>query len=98
MSIINKPIVTIEYCPKCGWLLRSAWMAQELLHTFTDELKSLTLIPSEIGGTFTVKIDAQIIFDRKEMERFPEIKELKKLVRDVVNPEKDLGHTDRAKN
>jgi selenoprotein W-related protein len=27
--------------------------------------------------------------------RFPDIKELKQLVRDVVNPEKDLGHSDK---
>ncbi|MEO5911646.1 MAG: SelT/SelW/SelH family protein [Pelobium sp.] len=90
-----KPIIEIEYCPKCGWLLRSAWMAQELLNTFVDEIKSVTLTPSETGGTFYVKIGDQIIFDRKEMERFPEIKELKKLVRDVVSPDKNLGHTDR---
>ena len=89
-----KPIISIEYCPKCGWLMRSAWMMQELLNTFTDEIKGVTLIPSEIGGTFTVKINDILIFDRKEMQRFPEIKELKKLVRDVVCPEKDLGHTD----
>jgi selenoprotein W-related protein len=89
-----KPLVTIAYCPKCGWLLRSAYMAQELLHTFTDELKGVSLIPSETGGEFTISIDDKVIFDRKEMQRFPEIKELKKLVRDHVSPEKDLGHTD----
>lgn len=90
-----KPLIEIEYCPKCGWLLRSAWMAQELLNTFVEEIKGVTLIPSETGGTFTVKIEAQTIFDRKEMERFPEIKELKQLVRDVVSPDKSLGHSDR---
>jgi selenoprotein W-related protein len=89
-----KPLISIEYCPKCGWLLRSAYMAQELLNTFTDDIKGLTLIPSETGGTFLVSINDEVIFDRKEMQRFPEIKELKKLVRDLINPEKDLGHTD----
>ncbi len=89
-----KPLVTIEYCPKCGWLLRSAYMAQELLHTFSEELKGVTLIPSETGGMFSISIDDLVVFDRKEMQRFPEIKELKKLIRDHVSPEKDLGHTD----
>ena len=88
--------ITIEYCPKCGWLMRSAWMAQELLNTFTDEILGVNLIPSKIGGNFTIKIDEQLIFDRAEMNRFPEIKELKKLVRDVVSPDKNLGHTDRS--
>ena len=90
-----KPILEIEYCPKCGWLLRSSWMAQELLNTFVDELKGITLIPSETGGTFIIKINNEIIFDRKKMDRFPEIKELKKLVRDVISPAKNLGHLDR---
>lgn len=90
-----KPTVSIEYCPKCGWMLRSAYMAQELLSTFTDDLHGVLLQPSEVGGTFLIKIDEQIIFDRKDEGRFPEIKELKQLVRDVVNPEKSLGHSDK---
>ena len=90
-----KPVVTIEYCPKCGWLLRSAWMAQELLNTFTDDLHGVLLHPAEISGRFSVRVDDQKVFDRKEAGRFPEIKELKQLVRDVVNPEKDLGHSDK---
>ncbi|MVM37322.1 SelT/SelW/SelH family protein [Spirosoma sp. HMF3257] len=90
-----KPTITIEYCPKCGWLLRSAWMAQELLTTFTDDIHGVFLKPSEFSGRFSIHVDEQAIFDRKVAGRFPEIKELKQLVRDVVNPEKDLGHSDR---
>ena len=30
------------------------------------------------------------------MGGFPEVKALKQLVRDVVNPEKDLGHSDKG--
>jgi selenoprotein W-related protein len=91
---MQKPVITITYCPKCGWLLRSAYMAQELLTTFVDDIKGISLLPSEVGGVFTIAIEEQVIFDRKQMGRFPEIKELKRLVRDYVNPEKDLGHTD----
>lgn len=89
-----KPVVSIEYCPKCGWLLRSAYMAQELLTTFNDDLKGVLLQPSEISGRFTISINDEKIFDRKEQGRFPEIKELKQLVRDVVSPGKSLGHSD----
>lgn len=89
-----KPTITIEYCPKCGWMLRSAYMAQELLNTFSNEIKGVLLVPSEIGGAFFISVENTLIFDRKAMERFPEIKELKRLVRDYVNPEMDLGHTD----
>lgn len=73
-----KPLISIEYCPRCGWMLRSAYMAQELLTTFTEQLKGVTLIPSELSGTFLISINDQLIFDRKEAGRFPEIKELKK--------------------
>jgi len=70
-------------------------MAQELLSTFEEEVEGVLLKPSEYAGRYTISIDQISLFDRKEMGRFPEIKELKQLVRDVVNPEKDLGHSDR---
>lgn len=94
MSDVQKPVVSIEYCPKCGWMLRSAYMAQELLTTFTDELHGVLLQPSEKGGTFLITVNSMVIFDRKAMGRFPEIKELKQLVRDIVSPDKNLGHSD----
>ncbi|MES1226407.1 MAG: SelT/SelW/SelH family protein [Bacteroidota bacterium] len=89
-----KPVITIEYCPKCGWLLRAAYMAQELLTTFAGDVKAISLQPSEINGDFHISINDKKIFDRKEYGGFPEIKELKQLVRDIVNPGKNLGHTD----
>ena len=91
-----KPTVCIEYCPKCGWMLRAAYMAQELLSTFTDEIAGVLLMPAEVGGAYVIRIDDVIVFNRKEKGRFPEIKELKQLVRDVVSPEKNLGHSDRS--
>jgi len=91
-----KPTVTIEYCPKCNWLLRAAYMAQELLGTFTDDVYGVTLQPSETSGRYNIRVNEAVIFDRKEQGRFPEIKELKQLVRDVVSPGKSLGHSDRS--
>lgn len=91
----NKPVINIEYCPKCGWMLRAAYMAQELLTTFTDDVHGVLIQPSEISGRYVIRIDGVEIFDRKREGRFPEIKELKQLVRDVVNPEKSLGHSDK---
>ena len=94
----SKPVISIAYCPKCGWMLRAAYMAQELLSTFTEELGGVLMVPSETSGTYKISINDNIIFDRKERGRFPEIKELKQLVRDVVHPEKDLGHSDKHKS
>lgn len=90
-----KPTVTIEYCPKCRWMLRAAYMAQELLTTFEADLQGVMLKPSEINGRYSISVNDRKIFDRKEAGRFPEIKELKQLVRDQVNPDKDLGHSDK---
>lgn len=70
-------------------------MAQELLSTFTDELHGVLLIPSEIGGAYVISINDAVLFDRKDHGRFPEVKELKQLVRDVISPDKNLGHTDK---
>jgi selenoprotein W-related protein len=89
-----KPTVTIEYCPKCGWLLRGAYMAQEILTTFTDDLKGVMLQPSEIAGRYLISINDQKVFDRKEQGRFPDIKEVKQLIRDIISPGKSLGHSD----
>ena len=88
--------VTIRYCTQCRWLLRAAWMAQELLTTFDTEINELTLIPGS-GGVFEVIANNTLIWSRKDAGRFPEITELKQLVRDVLAPEKDLGHADRKK-
>lgn len=90
-----KPVIEIEYCPKCGWMLRAAYMAQELLTTFTDDVKGVMLIPSTISGRYSISINTQIVFDRKKEGKFPEIKDLKQLIRDIVNPGKDLGHSEK---
>ncbi len=90
-----KPTVVIEYCPKCGWLLRAAWMAQELLTTFTEDLRGVSLVPSEVAGRYTIHLGEALLWDRKREGRFPEPKEIKKLIRDRIDPERNLGHNDR---
>jgi selenoprotein W-related protein len=90
-----KPTITIEYCPKCNWMMRAAYMAQELLTTFTDDVHGITLVPSEVSGRYTISVNDEVLFDRKREGRFPEIKELKQAVRDHVVPGKSLGHSDR---
>ena len=90
-----KPLIIIEYCPQCGWLLRAAYMAQELLTTFAADIKGVTLQPAETSGDFHISVDSRKIFDRHEQGGFPEITLLKQLVRDIVNPGKSLGHADR---
>jgi 3-hydroxyisobutyrate dehydrogenase len=93
-AAIDKPRITILYCTQCNWLLRAGWMAQELLQTFGDQLGQVGLIPGT-GGVFEIRIDGALIWERKRDGGFPGPKELKQRVRDVIDPDRDLGHLDR---
>jgi selenoprotein W-related protein len=86
--------VEIYYCRQCRWMLRAAWMAQELLTTFDEDLSELALRPGT-GGVFEVRVDDQLVWSRADEGRFPDIKELKQLVRDQIAPDKDLGHSEK---
>ena len=90
------PHIAITYCRLCNWMLRAAWMGQELLSTFAGEIGSLTLIPDDRGGVFEVRIGGDLVWSRADQGRFPEITELKRIVRDKVAPSHDLGHAERA--
>jgi selenoprotein W-related protein len=91
---MEKQRVEITYCTQCRWLLRAVWMTQELLITFDQEISSLTLKPGT-GGVFEIRANDKLIWDRKAQGGFPEISELKQLVRDQIAPGKDLGHSDK---
>ncbi|KAJ5142623.1 uncharacterized protein N7515_001410 [Penicillium bovifimosum] len=98
------PRIAIKFCTQCRWMLRAAYFAQELLSTFGTDLGEVALVPVT-GGVFTVTIwhsinesqtEETILWDRKRDGGFPEVKALKSLVRNVIAPDRDLGHTDRA--
>ncbi|MDO8961685.1 MAG: SelT/SelW/SelH family protein [Methylophilus sp.] len=93
---MKKNIVEIEFCTQCRWLLRAAWLAQELLTTFEQDLTSVNLMPGT-GGILEVRLNDQLLFSRKVAGRFPEAKELKQLIRDVIDPARSLGHSDGHK-
>lgn len=76
-------------------MLKSFWMAQELLTTFEQDLDAVTIIPSTNKGIFAVRLNGdELLWDRKEKNGFPSPKNLKQIVRDMVEPEKFLGHSD----
>src|SRR5690606_42163836 len=93
-SVTTKPRVCIRYCPLCGWLLRSTWVAQELLTTFQDELGEVALQPAG-GGTFEILVDNQLVWCRKRDGGIPDVKTLKQRIRDQVCPDRSLGHSDQ---
>ena len=90
----EKPRISILYCTQCNWLLRAGWMAQELLSTFPDSLGEVALIPGT-GGNFEIRVGETLIWERKRDGGFPDAAELKRRVRDLVWPEKNLGHSEK---
>lgn len=90
----DKPVIAITYCTQCNWMLRSAWMAQELLSTFGTDLAAVTLVPGT-GGIFEIRLDGDLLWERKRDGGFPDSATLKRLVRDRIDPDRALGHLDR---
>ena len=88
--------IKIYFCTKCGWLTRSAWMSHEILNTFNNDINSLTLVPSD-GGKFEIWCNDIIIFSRAEEGCFIEIKEIKVRIRDQIDPQRSLGHSEVKK-
>lgn len=69
-------------------------MAQELLSTFGTEIDEVALRPGT-GGVFRIEADGELIWDRVRDGGFPDVKTLKRLIRDRATPGRDLGHVDR---
>jgi selT/selW/selH-like putative selenoprotein len=90
----GEPHVEIVYCRQCRWLLRAAWLAQEVLTTFDDVLGAVSLVPGT-GGVFEVRAGGSLVWSRARDGGFPEAAELKRRIRDVVAPGRDLGHSER---
>ena len=95
MSVPGGPRVVITYCRQCNWLLRAAWMAQELLASFAEVLGEVALVPGT-GGVFRVACEGKLLWERQRDGGFPDAKTLKRRVRDRLDPGRDLGHADRG--
>jgi len=91
----HKPRLAITYCTQCNWLLRAAWMAQEVLSTFSLELDEVTLKPGT-GGIFEIHLDGELVWERRRDGGFPDARQIKQIVRDRLDPGRDLGHIDRV--
>lgn len=99
ISGIKTPSLSITYCTGCRWLYRAAYFGLEILTTFDQELNSFSLVPSRPpskGGQFTIALNDEIIWDREREGGFPEVPQLKRVIRDSLAPSKDLGHIDKT--
>ena len=70
------PTITITYCTACNFTARATWIAQELLHTFHEQIAGVLIVPGS-GGVLDIALDDQPIFSRQQSGRDPLIKELR---------------------
>lgn len=94
---MNKPRVVVEYCARCGFMLRAAWVAQELLKTFEEDLAEVALRPGE-GGIFAVSLDGALLFSNKAEGRFPELRELRQQLAQALGSDRQFGHRNTTEN
>ena len=66
------------------------------MSTFGVDLDEVALVPGT-GGVFEIRVGGDLVWERKRDGGFPEAKVLKQKVRDIVWPERDLGHSDGHK-
>ena len=85
------PRVEIRYCTRCRFMLRAAYLAQELLTTFEKELGEVALVPSS-GGIFEVTLDGETVASNRRTKRMPEAGEVKRILRDRMAPDRKIGH------
>jgi len=84
------PRVEITYCTRCKFMLRAAWLAQELLAAFEGELAEVALRPGS-GGIFEVRLGGEVIASNRDAS-MPEAPDVKRAIRDRIAPERRIGH------
>ncbi len=67
---------------------------RELPPNFSEDIRGVSLIPGNQAGIFEIRCGRDIIWERGKKNGMPQIKDLKRKVRDLVAPDKDLGHID----
>jgi len=82
--------VEITYCTRCKFLMRAAWLAQELLTSFESELGEVALRPGS-GGVFEVLLNGEVIASNAGGE-MPDPAQVKRLLRDRIAPGRRIGH------
>ncbi len=85
------PRIEITYCTKCRFLLRAAWMAEELLTTFGEDLGEVAIVPGG-GGIFEVTLGGEVIATNRETKQMPDPADVKRAVRDRIAPDRKIGH------
>lgn len=75
--------VYIEYCTSWGYLGRAVALAENVLNKHKNNVGEVIIQPSS-GGVFEVKVDDNLLFSKKELNRFPEDGEAENLVSELL--------------
>ncbi|CAI5759184.1 unnamed protein product [Candida verbasci] len=101
-SINRFPQIIIQYCNACKWQNRAIWYLQEILQTFPDLIKDISLQPiNETPGVFQIILsrsdnDVKVLYKRKMKNEevggyiyvgFPDSKFVKQLIKDEFDVE-----------
>lgn len=78
-----KNVVSIEYCTSWGYLGRAVALTRTLLNEHTNTIEKVEIIPSS-GGVLEVSFEGELIFSKKELDRYPEKDEVEAIIREKI--------------
>ena len=78
-----KKNITIEYCTSWGYLKRAVALAESLLGLYKGDLEDIRLVPSS-GGIFEVKLNDEMVFSKKELNRYPNENEIEETIKEKL--------------
>jgi len=79
----------IEYCVPCGYANLAAWMTTELFQAAGTAI-AISLKPGT-AGAFKVTVDNEVLWDKKEQGKSPDIMEAKDIKAKVISKLKALS-------
>ena len=79
-----KNIVRIEYCTSWGYIARAIALMRNVLKEHEDKIAELTLVPSH-GGVFEISLNDELLFSKKELDRYPEKDEVENMIKEKIN-------------
>ncbi len=74
--------IEIEYCTMWNYEPKASSLEEEIKSVYNNVL--ITLVKSS-GGVFEVSLDGELIFSKKELDRFPNKKEILNILKEKIN-------------
>lgn len=78
-----KNVLKIEYCTAWGYLGRAVALTRAILNEHKNDFAEVVLIPSS-GGVLEVSLNDELIFSKKQEDRYPEKEEVENLVKEKL--------------